>query len=309
MKEFFFNTISEFHQFNDFPPPENPLFSVKISEENKADLSDCENNKLDEPTSISTGFYSISLKNVISGDIVYGKTKYDCSSGSLLCTGPNQTLIFTELVFSSEWYHISFHKDYLVGTPLYDKIKKFNFFNYYANEALHLSPKEEEFLKPIFTNIESEYYNTQDEFSKDIILSQLETLLKYIDRFYKRQFLDRQQLNKDLYSRFRETLDKYFEANLLSEKGIPTVDWLAQQLNVSHRYMSDMIKTETGRTAIDQINSYLIDQAKNLLLNPKLSISETAYQLGFEYPQYFSRLFKKKVGLSPKQYIESQQLN
>ena len=121
--------------------------------------------------------------------------------------------------------------------------------------------------------------------------------------------MDRQQLNKDLYSRFRETLDKYFEANLLSEKGIPTVDWLARQLNVSHRYMSDMIKTETGRTAIDQINSYLIDQAKNLLLNPKLSISETAYQLGFEYPQYFSRLFKKKVGLSPKQYIERQQLN
>jgi AraC-like DNA-binding protein len=134
-------------------------------------------------------------------------------------------------------------------------------------------------------------------------------LLKYADRFYKRQFINRQTINKALFTRFKEILNNYFASNKLEEEGIPTMDWLANQLGVSHRYMSDSIKNETGKTAVDQINLYLIDEAKNLLLNPNASISETAYKLGFEYPQYFSRLFKKKVGMSPKAYIENSLLN
>ena len=213
------------------------------------------------------------------------------------------------MVFSSEAFHIAFHKDYINGTPLFDKVKKYNFFNYRVNEALHLSPKEEELMKTIFKNIKTEYNNNQDEFSKEIILSHLDTLLKYSNRFYKRQFLNRKEINQTLFTRFKNILDEYFETNQLEEKGIPTVEWLAKQLGISHRYMSDTIKAETGKTAINQINLYLIEEAKNLLLAPNVSISETAYKLGFEYPQYFSRLFKKKTGISPKEYIEKASLN
>ena len=213
------------------------------------------------------------------------------------------------MVFSSEAYHITFHKDFIQGTALYDQMKKYHFFEYRVNEALHLSPKEEVQLKSIFRNIEEEYHNNQDEFSKEIILSQLETLLKYSDRYYKRQFLNRKTINQTMLSRFTEVLNEYFEEGNLLNKGVPTVDWLAGKLEVSHRYMSDMIKAETGKTAIDQINLFLIEEAKNLLLAPNASISETAYQLGFEYPQYFSRLFKKKTGMSPKEYIQASSLS
>ncbi|KXX69357.1 AraC family transcriptional regulator [Flammeovirga sp. SJP92] len=300
MKELIFKTIGEFHLYNGLEEPENPLFTashtVREGEPEKCD-------KQEGAISLTCDFYTISLKNIISGELTYGRTKYDCSNGTLLFTSPNQNLKFENLVFSSEAYHISFHKDYLNGHPLFDKIKKYSFFEYQVNEALHLSPKEEERLKLVFRNIIEEYENNQDEFSKDIILSHLETLLKYSDRYYKRQFINRKEINQDLFSAFKSVLNVYFETNQFEKKGIPTVEWLASQLDVSHRYMSDTIKAETGKTAIDQINLYLIEQAKNMLLAPQASISETAYQLGFEYPQYFSRLFKKKVGVSPKKYI------
>ncbi|MCT4581084.1 MAG: helix-turn-helix domain-containing protein [Flavobacteriales bacterium] len=308
MKTLNFYSISEFHELNNFPPPENPLFSVMHNEYAKDELLSCEDT-VGQKVSVTSGFYSISLKNIISGEIIYGRTKYDCSHGTLLFTAPQQTLVFDGVAFSSEAYHIAFHKDYLNGTSLHDKIKKYHFFNYNVNEALHLSPKEEELLKTLFKSIEAEYSNNQDEFSKEIIIAHLEAFLKYADRFYKRQFLNRQEMNQELFARFTNILDSYFEAGQLQEKGIPTVDWLAEQLGVSHRYMSDTIKAETGKTAIDQINLYLINEAKNMLLSPNTSISETAYQLGFEYPQYFSRLFKKKVGVSPKQFIENHSMN
>jgi AraC-like DNA-binding protein len=214
-----------------------------------------------------------------------------------------------DIVISSESWFIAFHEDYIRGLDIRKRIKNYNFFNYNVNEALHLSPKEEQTVKSIFRNIETEYQNNQDEFSKEIIISHLETLLRYADRFYKRQFLNRKEINKALFTRFKEILDEYFESNQLEEKGIPSVEWLAGQLGISHRYMSDTIKAETGKTAVDQINLYLIEEAKNILLAPNASISETAYKLGFEYPQYFSRLFKKKVGVSPKEYIESTSMN
>ena len=309
MKTIVYNTVSEMHEQSNFPPPENPLFSVIHTELKEGETARCEDEEETEPISLTNGFYAISLKNIIAGEIVYGRTKYDCDKGTLLFTAPNQTMIFKGMVFSSEAFHIAFHRDYLNGSLLFDKIKKYNFFNYYVNEALHLSPKEEELLKSIFKNIKAEYHNNQDEFSKEIILSHLETLLKYADRFYKRQFLNRKEINQDLFTRFKNILDMYFESNQFEEKGIPSVEWLAGQLGVSHRYMSDTIKAETGKTAVDQINLYLIEEAKNLLLAPNATISETAYKLGFEYPQYFSRLFKKKTGVSPKEYIDNATLN
>ena len=212
-------------------------------------------------------------------------------------------------MISSESWYMAFHEDFIRGEDIQKRIKKYNFFNYNVNEALHLSPREEQTIKTLFRNIEAEYQNNQDEFSKDIILTHLDALLKYSDRFYKRQLLNRKEINKALFTRFKEILDEYFESNQLEEKGIPSVEWLAGELGVSHRYMRDTIKAETGKTAVDQINLYLVEEAKNLLLAPNASISETAYQLGFEYPQYFSRLFKKKVGMSPREYIENASMN
>ena len=307
MKELSFKTISDFHTHNGMPEPENPLFSASSYTGKTNETDSCDEGH--EEISLTCDFYGISLKNIVSGELVYGRTKYDCTNGTLLFTAPNQRLIFKGLVFSSEAYHISFHKDFIRGTELGNQIKKYNFFEYHANEALHLSPKEEAQLKTIFKNIEAEYHNNQDEFSKEIILSQLETLLKYSDRYYKRQFLNRKIINQTMLSKFTEVLNGYFEKGDLLSKGIPTVDWLAGKLQVSHRYMSDVIKAETGKTAVDQINLFLIEEAKNLLLEPNASISETAYKLGFEYPQYFSRLFKKKTGMSPKEYIETSSLN
>lgn len=302
------NSITEMHEQSGFPPPENPLFSIIHTQLAEGETRSCKE-ELSEATSLVNNFYAISFKHIIAGEIVYGRTKYDCSSGTMLFTAPKQTMVFKGMVFSSDTYHIAFHEDYISGTALFDKIKQYNFFNYSVNEALHLSPKEEEVIKAIFNNISTEYQNNQDEFSKEIILSHLETLLKYADRFYKRQFLNRKEINQALFTRFRNILNVYFKTNQLEEKGIPSVESLAKQLGLSRRYMSDTIKAETGKTAVDQINLYLIDQAKNLLLAPNVSIAETAYKLGFEYPQYFSRLFKKKVGMSPKLYIEKASLN
>ena len=304
-----FNTITEFHDYFQDSEPENPLFSIIHRELDEDETASCETYALEEPLMMSCDFYSISLKNIISGEISYGRTKYDCTKGTMLFTAPNQTLAFKNMVFSSESYSISFHKDYIRSLDIYEKIKNYNFFNYNVNEALHLSPKEELIVKDIFKNIKEEYHDNQDEFSKEIIISQLDTLLKYADRFYKRQFLNRTDDNNILITKFKEILNTYFEQNLFAEEGIPTVEWMAAQLNVSHRYMSDTIKAETGKTAVDQINLFLIEEAKSLLLNPNFSISETAYKLGFEYPQYFTRVFKKKTGMSPKQYIVQAQMN
>lgn len=302
-----FKNITEFNKAQNLAEPENPLFSVGHKKLSAEEVENCVSSKGE--MSYTNQFYVISLKNIVSGEILYGRTKYDCSTGTLLFSAPHQTYTVKDIVISSESWFMAFHEDFIRGLDIQKQIKKYNFFNYNVNEALHLSPKEEKTLKSIFKNIEAEYQNNQDEFSKDIILTHLEALLKYADRFYKRQFLNRKDMNKALFTRFTEILDEYFESGQLEDKGIPTVEWIADELSVSRRYMSDTIKAETGKTAIDQINLHLVEEAKNLLLAPHVSISETAYKLGFEYPQYFSRLFKKKTGISPKEYIENATLN
>lgn len=307
MDNIIFKNIIEFNQAQNLPAPENPLFSIGSKILNADDIQNCVSSN--KEMSYTNQFYIISLKNIVSGEIIYGRTKYDCNTGTLLFSAPNQTYIVKDIVVSSEAWFIAFHEDYIRGLDIQKRIKSYNFFNYNVNEALHLSPKEEQTIKSIFKNIESEYQNNQDEFSKEIILTHLDALLKYADRYYKRQFLNRKEINKALFTRFKEILDEYFDSNQLEENGIPTVEWLASKLGVSHRYMRDTIKAETGKTAVDQINLYLVEEAKNLLLAPNASISETAYKLGFEYPQYFSKLFKKKTGQSPKEYIENATMN
>jgi AraC-like DNA-binding protein len=300
MNHIIFKNISEFNKAQQLPEPENPLFTIgqKILEADEIANCVSSNNEV----SYTNQFYIISLKKIVSGEIIYGRTKYDGSTGTLLFSAPNQTYTVKDVVISSESWFIAFHEDFIRGLEIQKRIRNYSFFNYNVNEALHLSPKEDKILKSVFQNIESEYQNNQDEFSKEIIISHLETLLKYADRFYKRQFPNRKNINQELITRFKDVLNVYFETGLLKEKGIPTLEWMAEQLGVSHRYMSDSIKAETGKTAVDQINIFLVEEAKNMLLASNSSVSETAYSLGFEYPQYFSRLFKKKVGVSPAVY-------
>ena len=307
MEHINFKNITEFNQAQNLPEPENPLFCIGHKTLDADEIENCVSSN--KEISYTNQFYVISLKKIVSGEITYGRTKYDCDTGTLLFSAPNQTYTVKDIVISSEAWFIAFHEDFIRGLDIRKRIKSYNFFNYNVNEALHLSPKEEKTIKTIFRNIEAEYQNNQDEFSKEIIISHLETLLRYSDRFYKRQFLHRKDLNKALFTRFTEIMDAYFDSNQLEEKGIPTVEWLANQLGVSRRYMSDTLKAETGKTAVDQINLYLVEEAKDLLLAPNATIAETAYKLGFEYPQYFSRLFKKKVGISPTEYIESASKN
>ncbi|KXX67054.1 AraC family transcriptional regulator [Flammeovirga sp. SJP92] len=302
MNNIVFNNITEFNKAQNLPAPENPLFTVGCKILSAEEIQNCVSSQTE--VSYTNRFYIISLKNIVSGELIYGRTKYDCETGTMFFSSPDQTYILEDIIVSSESWFIAFHEDFIAGTDIRKRIKNYNFFNYNINEALHLSPKEENTIKTIFKTIETEYQNNQDEFSKDIILTHLEALLRYADRFYKRQFLNRKDINKALFTRFKDILDQYFQSNQLEENGIPTAEWIASQLGVSHRYMRDTIKAETGKTAVDQINLYLVEEAKNLLLGPNVSISETAYKLGFEYPQYFSRLFKKKTGLSPKEYIE-----
>lgn len=183
-------------------------------------------------------------------------------------------------------------------------IKNYGFFDYAVNEALHLSPKEEDRIINLCENIDAEYQNNPDLFSKEIIISLLETLFKYSNRFYRRQFINRKDINTNLYSQFNNALASYSEMNLFESKGVPSINWIADKLYVTSRYLSDSLKSETGKTTIELINLFLIDEAKNMLLEPDASISGTAYKLGFEYPQYFSRLFKQKVGMSPRKYIK-----
>ena len=259
---------------------------------------------------ITNDCYSISLKKIVKGDLNYGRTKYDFTNGALIFFAPRQVLQWdSSAVFEQKGFSINFHEDFLKGTELAQQIKKYGFFSYFANEALHLSPKEERQIESIVENIEIEYHNNQDAFSKDIIISQLSTLLKYANRFYERQFLNRKELSNDLLEQFNQQLETYFESGQLQEKGIPSIEQLADKMSVSQRYLSDTLKKETGKTTTEHLQFYLIDEAKNILLKPNKSIAEVAYELGFEYPQYFSRLFKKKEGLSPTEYREKYKMN
>ena len=300
-----FKTLSAYFDYLQLPQPEHPMLSV---------LSATGENFLPCPKEssppIKNDCYSISLKKMVKGDLNYGRTKYDFTNGALIFIAPRQVMQWdSSVVFEQKGFSINFHEDFLKGTELAQQIKKYGFFSYSANEALHLSPSEEKQMESIVKNIEIEYNNNQDEFSKDIIISQLSTLLKYANRFYERQFLNRKELSNDLLEQFNQQLDNYFESGKLQEKGIPSIEQLADKMLVSQRYLSDTLKKETGKTTTEHLQLYLIDEAKNILLKPNKSISEVAYELGFEYPQYFSRLFKKKEGLSPTEYREKYKMN
>lgn len=293
-----FKTLSSYLEYVQLPRPEHPMFSVftAIGE----GFLPCP--KESSPP-ITNDCYSISFKKIVQGNLNYGRTKYDFTNGALFFIAPRQIIQWDEsVVFEQKGFSINFHEDFLKGTELAHQIKKYSFFSYSVNEALHLSPKEEKLMESIIANIDLEYQNNHDEFSKDIIISQLGTLLKYANRFYERQFINRKELSNILLEKFNQQLEIYFNSGKLQEKGIPSIEQMAEQMSVSQRYLSDTLKKETGKTSTEHLQLYLIDEAKNILLDPKKTVAEVAYDLGFEYPPYFSRLFKKKEGVSPTEY-------
>ena len=288
-----FKKIGELFELRGMPLPANPLFGIVEFEESAPSLKNQE---------ISYGFYTICFKKLKSGELWYGKTKYDSDSGFMYFLKPGQSLAVHEVVLKDKGFAVYFHEDYLAGNPLFTDIKKYNFFEYQINEALHLSPREEEIMWTIFKQMESEYKNNPDEFSKSIILSYVDSILKYAQRFYKRQFIDRKPLSGQTVTKFNESLTRYFENGEAVHKGLPTVNYMAADLNISSKYLTDLLKEETGKTALELIHLYMISEAKNMLVEGERTISEIAYELGFENPPYFSRLFKKEVGLSPKEF-------
>jgi AraC family transcriptional regulator, transcriptional activator of pobA len=288
-----FKTISELDQAEGFPPPEHPLFSLNLLQGPTA---------LRKNLEFTCDCYIVCFKKIKSGELLYGKTKYDHDTGLMFFTKPGQALTARGLQLKEKGFVIHVHEDFFLGHPLFADIKKYGFFDYEIHEALYLSPREKEIMWSLFHKMETEYHNNPDEFSKAIILSHLDSMLKYAQRFYKRQFIDRKPLSGKMLTKFNEYLIGHFENREAEGKGLPAVSAIASQLHLSPKYMSDLLKQETGKTALELIHLHVVSEAKNMLVAGERSISEIAYKLGFENPPYFSRLFKKEVGLSPKEY-------
>ncbi|MGV7105760.1 helix-turn-helix domain-containing protein [Flavobacterium sp. U410] len=293
-------TISEFHQFNGLPKPEHPLISI-------VNYAELHRNTTEEFTTLFFGYYTISLKRGVS-KMFYGQQKYDFDEGVLYFMAPNQILRTNnnpnENLERSGWL-LLIHPDFLWNTPLANKIKHYEFFDYSVNEALFLSEKEEDILNNIIQNIKQEYHSNIDKFSQNIIISQIETLLNYSERFYQRQFITRKITNHQILDRLEKVLSGYFDAENIASKGLPTVQYVADTLHVSPSYLSGLLKVLTGQSTQQHIHDKLIEKAKEKLSTTALSVSEIAYELGFEHPQSFNKLFKNKTKLSPLEFREN----
>lgn len=253
---------------------------------------------------ITANLYSVTLKTKSPLQLKYGRSFIDFAEGSLYGCAPSQVLEVSETtaVGDFEGWALYFHPDLILDHALNGKISGYGFFDYVTNEALHLSQQEKETLNSIVEKIDKECATNIDEFSRDVLISNIELLLNYIRRYYSRQFITRKSQNTDLLSRFEQLIKAYFDSEKIETEGLPTVQYFAKALHLSPSYLSDLLKKETGKNAQEQIHFHLIKKAKYLLLNSESTVSEIAYQLGFEHPPYFSRLFKKKTGVSPSDY-------
>lgn len=255
------------------------------------------------PTDFSFGFYAIGLMKDLQGEVRCGRQVYDFETGTMIFMSPNQ-LIGHELnmLDQANGWLLFFSRDFLARHPLSNQIPDYSFFDYAVSEALHLSEQEESSINQLFQNIHIEYQNPIDKHSKKVVLSNLDLILSYCERYYNRQFITRQEIESDFLIEFDKLLSHYFNTQNLKIKGVPNIAYFAEKLNMSSKYLSDKLKVLTGKSAQEHIHFFLLENAKLLLKQEKLTISEVAYQLGFEYPQYFSRLFKKKIGMTPKEF-------
>ncbi|OXA80426.1 transcriptional regulator, AraC family [Flavobacterium aquidurense] len=292
-------TISEFHQFRDLPKPEHPLVSVYNFEDLKY-LNE------DEPKSLMLDFYSIALKRNSNAKMKYGQQEYDFNEGVLMFISPGQVFsIEGNAELQHTGWSLLIHPDFLWNTPLAKKIKQYEYFGYAVHEALHLSDKEENMLIGIIKNIRQEYQSNIDKFSQDVIIAQIELFLTYAERFYNRQFITRKISNHQILERLEKLLEDYFTDASLVKKGLPTVHYIAENLNVSPNYLSGLLKLHTGQSTQQHIHNKLIEKAKEKLSTTDLSISEIAFELGFEHQQSFSKLFKTKTNISPLEFRQS----
>lgn len=289
-------TITEFHRLRNLPQAMHPLISVI----DYATLPHTEGSAVFD-------YYVISLKRGV-GKMFYGQQKYDFDEGVMFFMAPNQVLrIAPEQNTSKErsgWL-LLVHPDFFWDTSLAKNIKKYEYFDYSVNEALFLSEKEEAIINNIIKNIQVECRENIDKFSQGIIISQIETLLNYSERFYQRQFITRKVINHKILNRLEDLLSEYFNSDELVTKGLPTVQYIAETLNVSPNYLSSLLKVLTGQSTQQHIHNKLIEKAKEKLSTTDLSVSEIAYELGFEHPQSFSKLFKTKTNLSPLDFRHS----
>lgn len=253
------------------------------------------------------GFYTVFLKDVKCGDLVYGRNIYDYQEGTLVFLAPGQVAGMNSNgeTYQPKGYALIFHADLLQGTHLGRHIQDYSFFGYQSNEALHLSERERKIILDCFTKIEYELEHAIDKHSKKLIVSNIELFLNYCIRFYDRQFITRNDAHKGILLRFENLLNEYFSTDKPQTIGLPSVAYCASELNLSAKYFGDLIKKETGKTAQDYIQSKVIDVAKERIFDENKTISEIAYDLGFKYPQHFTRLFKQRVGKSPNEYRTS----
>jgi AraC-like DNA-binding protein len=288
-------SITEAHQLLGLESPKHPLISIfRHTKQMNTDFNDMK---------LSSNLFYIALKDKISGGFKYGRNTYDFQEGTLIFVAPNQILTPEEtLVLDFEGWSILFHPDLIRNSELGNAINNYSFFNYDVMEALHLSNTEKQGLTDCVNKIENEINQNMDKHSQELIIHNLESILKYSSRFYDRQFYTRANLSKDYLSKFEAFIKGYFDNNNQLEKGIPTVKQCGIEMNMSGHYLSDLLKNETGKSLIEHLHLQLIDRAKNSLLSTNDSVSQIAYSLGFGYPQYFSKLFKSKTGMSPSKY-------
>ncbi len=288
-----FDTISDYNAFNNHETL-HPLVSV-------IDFS-----KAKERTGhkMNFGIYCIFLKEVVCGDLKYGRHYYDYQEGTLVFIAPGQ---FIDVENKTDFYQpmgnaLVFHPDLIRGTSLAGRMNDYTFFNYNTNEALHLSAKERHLVLDLFSKINDELQHSVDKHSKTLIASNIELFLNYCERFYDRQFITREDANKGILEKFEDLLNGYFSSDKPTEIGLPSVAYCAEELHLSANYFGDLIKKETGKSAQEYIQNKIIDVAKNKIFDSDKSMNEIAYELGFKYPQHFSRMFKKLVGISPSDY-------
>lgn len=288
-----FETVSDYNAFNNHETL-HPLVSV-------VDLSKANPRKA---SNMYFGFYTVFLKEVKCGDLRYGKNTYDYQEGTLVFIAPGQVVNVDSggEIYQPKGYALVFHPDLIHGTALGRHIQDYTFFGYQSNEALHLSERERRVILDCLSKIEYELEHAVDKHSKRLIASNIELLLNYCVRFYDRQFITRDNAHKGILERFENLLNEYFQTEKPQTIGLPSVAYCAGELNLSANYFGDLIKKETGQSAQEYIQSKVIDVAKERIFDQSKSVSQIAYELGFKYPQHFTRLFKQRVGLSPNDY-------
>lgn len=255
------------------------------------------------PEGHSFGYYTVFLKEQKCGDMKYGRNYYDYQEGTLVFLAPEQIVrIENRQPHRPKGWTLMFHPDLLRGTALGRAIKEYTFFSYDVFEALHLSEEEKKTVLECFGNIASELNHSIDNHTQRLIVSNIELFLNYCTRFYERQFITRKHVNSDLLSRFENLLNDYFKSGLPQKQGLPSVKYCADKLNLSANYLGDLLKKETGKSAQEHVQLRLIEVAKMKMFEREKTVSQIAYELGFEYPQYFSRLFKKRTGMTPNEY-------